>query len=59
MHAFNLDSSSLEKLLKGLLQYINYLILSVVGAEGVVKLIVRDKKNDTSNEYAVTVGETD
>ena len=26
---------------------------------GVVKLVVRDKKNDTSNEYAVVVGETD
>ena len=33
--------------------------LAVVGGEGVVKLIVRDKKNDTSNEFAVTVGETD
>ena len=24
-----------------------------------VKLVVRDKKNDTSNDYAVVVGETD
>ena len=33
--------------------------LCVVGEAGVVKLVVRDKKNDTSNEYAVVVGETD
>ena len=25
----------------------------------VVKLVVRDKKNDTSNEFAIVVGETD
>ena len=31
----------------------------VVGEAGVVKLVVRDKKNDTSNEFAVVVGETD
>jgi hypothetical protein len=24
-----------------------------------VKLVVRDKKNDTSNEYSIVVGETD
>ena len=33
--------------------------LSAVGEAGVVKLVVRDKKNDTSNEYAIVVGETD
>ena len=33
--------------------------LSVVGGEGVVKVLVRDKKNDTSNSYSVAVGETD
>ena len=33
--------------------------LAVVGENGVVKLVVRDKKNDTSNTYAVKVGETD
>ena len=26
---------------------------------GVVKLVVRDKRNDTSNEYSIVVGETD
>ena len=33
--------------------------LAVVGEAGAVKLVVRDKKNDTSNEFAVVVGETD
>jgi len=55
---FQLDSSALEKLLKAAAVY-QLPDLSVVGGAGVVKLIVRDKKNDTSNEYAVTVGETD
>jgi len=32
--------------------------LSVIGENGVVKIVVRDKKNDTSNDYAVVVGET-
>ena len=54
---FQLDSNALEKLLKAAAVY-QLPDLSVVGAEGVVKLIVRDKMNDTSNEYAVTVGET-
>ena len=31
----------------------------LLGKDGVVKLVVRDKKNDTSNEYAIEVGETD
>jgi hypothetical protein len=33
--------------------------LSVVGEAGVVKLVVRDKKNDTSNVHQEIVGETD
>ena len=33
--------------------------LSVVGSNGAVKLVVRDKKNDSSNEFAIAVGETD
>jgi hypothetical protein len=33
--------------------------LSAIGEAGVIKLVVRDKKNDTSNEYAIVVGETD
>ena len=33
--------------------------LAVKGSNGVVKLVVRDKKNDTSNDFSVIVGETD
>ncbi|MFM7858465.1 MAG: hypothetical protein ACKO96_42725, partial [Flammeovirgaceae bacterium] len=33
--------------------------LSAVGENGVIRLVVRDKKNDTSNEYSIVVGETD
>ena len=33
--------------------------LSVVGENGAVKLLVRDKNNDTSNSFAIAVGETD
>jgi hypothetical protein len=55
---FQLESSSLDKLLKAAAVY-QLPDLCVVGEAGVVKLVVRDKKNDTSNEYAVVVGETD
>ena len=55
---FQLDSASLEKLLKAAAVY-QLPDFCVVGGAGVVKLVVRDKKNDTSNEYAITVGETD
>ena len=55
---FKLDTSSLEKLLKAAAVY-QLPDFCVVGEAGVVKLVVRDKKNDTSNEYAVVVGETD
>ncbi len=55
---FHLESTSLEKLGKAAAVY-QLPDLSAVGKNGVVKLVVRDKKNDTSNEYAITVGETD
>ena len=55
---FQLDSTSLEKLLKAAAVY-QLPDFSVIGEAGVVKLVVRDKKNDTSNEFAVVVGETD
>ena len=55
---FQLESTSLEKLLKAAAIY-QLPDLSAVGEAGVVKLVVRDKKNDTSNEFAVVVGETD
>ena len=55
---FQLESTSLEKLLKAAAIY-QLPDLSAVGGAGVVKLVVRDKKNDTSNEYSIVVGETD
>ena len=55
---FQLDSSSLDKLLKAAAVY-QLPDFCVVGNAGVIKLVVRDKKNDTSNEYSIKVGETD
>ena len=55
---FQLDSIALEKVLKAAAVY-QLPDLAAVGEAGVVKLVVRDKKNDTSNEFAVVVGETD
>jgi hypothetical protein len=55
---FQLESSSLEKLVKAAAVY-QLPDLSVIGANGEITMVVRDKKNDTSNEYAVNVGETD
>ena len=55
---FQLESITLEKLLKAAAVY-QLPDLSAVGEAGVVKLVVRDKKNDTSNEFAIVVGETD
>ena len=55
---FDLSTQQLDKLLKaaGIYQLPD---LSVVGENGVVKLLVRDKKNDTSNRFSITVGETE
>ena len=55
---FILDTKELDKLLKAASVY-QLSDLSVIGEAGVVKLVVRDKKNDTSNEFSVIVGETD
>ena len=54
---FLLDTKELDKLLKAAAVY-QLPDLSVVGEAGVVKLVVRDKKNDTSNDFSVVVGET-
>jgi len=54
---FLLDTKELDKLLKAAAVY-QLPDLSVVGEVGVVKLVVRDKKNDTSNDFSVIVGET-
>tara|TARA_B100000927_G_scaffold151432_1_gene122037 strand:+ start:279 stop:971 length:693 start_codon:yes stop_codon:yes gene_type:complete len=55
---FQLESVTLEKLLKAAAVY-QLPDLSAISEAGVVKLVVRDKKNDTSNEFAIVVGETD
>ena len=55
---FQLESSALDKLLKAAAVY-QLPDLCVVGEAGAVRLVVRDKKNDTSNSYSVGVGETD
>ena len=55
---FDLSTDQLDKLLKAAAVY-QLPDLSAVGENGVVKLVVRDKKNDTSNDFAITVGETE
>ncbi len=55
---FQIESVTLDKLLKAAAVY-QLPDLSAVGKDGVIKLVVRDKKNDTSNEFAIVVGETD
>ncbi len=55
---FQLESTSLDKLVKAASVY-QLPDLSVIGENGEITMVVRDKKNDTSNEYAVNVGETD
>ena len=55
--SFELNTQQLDKLLKAAAVY-GVPDLSVIGENGVVKIVVRDKKNDTSNDYAVVVGET-
>ena len=54
---FELSTEQLNTLIKA--AAVNQLPdISAVGEAGVVKLVVRDKKNDTSNDFAVVVGET-
>ena len=56
--SFDLSTDQLDKLLKAAAVY-QLADLSVVGEAGVVKIVVKDKKNDTSNSFSITVGETD
>ena len=55
---FEVSTEQLDKLLKAAAVY-QLPDLSAVGENGVVKLVVRDKKNDTSNDFAIVVGETE
>ena len=54
---FELSTGQLDKLLKAAAIY-QLSDLSVVGGDGVVKILVRDKKNDTSNDFSIIVGDT-
>ena len=56
--AFDLTTQQLDKLLKASAVY-QLPDLSVVGENGVVKLVVSDRKNDTSNDFSIIVGETE
>ena len=56
--SFELSTDQLDKLLKAAAIY-QLPDLCVTGGAGVVKIMVRDKKNDTSNDFSVIVGETD
>lgn len=55
---FELNTQELDKLLKASSVY-QLPDISAVGEAGVVKLVVWDKKNDTSNDFSIIVGETD
>ena len=56
--AFDLNTQQLDKLLKAAAVY-QLPDLSVVGENGVVKLVVSVRKNDTSNDFSIIVGETE
>jgi hypothetical protein len=55
---FVLSTEQLAKVLKAaaVLQLPD---LSVIGSGGIVKLVARDKRNDTSNDFSIVVGESD
>jgi hypothetical protein len=55
---FELNTQQLANILKASAIY-QLPDLCVVGENGVVKLVVTDKKNDTSNDVCLIVGETD
>jgi len=54
---FELSTDQLDKLLKAAAIY-QLPDLAVVGDSNGVKIVVRDKKNETSNDFSITVGET-
>jgi len=54
---FELSTEQLDRLLKASAVY-QLPDISAVGEAGIVKLVVRDKKNETSNDFSIVVGET-
>lgn len=55
--SFVITSQQLEKLKKASSVY-QLSDISVIGEDGIVKLVVHDKKNDTSHKFDIEVGET-
>ena len=55
---FTLNEDQLTKIMKSA-SILGLPDLSVVASEGVVRLVVSDRKNDTSNEFAIVVGQND
>jgi hypothetical protein len=55
---FQLEHSQYDKIKKAAAVY-QLEDLSVIGEAGVIRLVVRDKRNATSNEYSIVVGESD
>jgi gp45 sliding clamp, C terminal len=55
---FVLQEDQLQKILKSS-SILGLPDFAAVGEAGVIKLVVSDRKNDTSNEYSIVVGETD
>ena len=55
---FQLEHSQYDKIKKAAAVY-QLEDLSAIGEAGVIRLVVRDKRNATSNEYSIIVGETD
>jgi hypothetical protein len=56
--SFELSSQQLEKLKKAASIY-QLPDVSVIGEAGVIKLVARDKKNNTSNDFSIIVGDTE
>ena len=56
--SFELTSQQLEKLKKASSVY-QLPDVSVIGEAGVIKLVARDKKNNTSNDFSIIVGDTE
>ena len=54
---FQLSTTQLDKLIKAAAVY-QVPDLSVIGEDGHIDIVIRDKKNDTSNHFSVRVGET-
>lgn len=55
---FQLEHSQLDKIKKAAAVY-QLDDFSAIGENGTIRLVVRDKKNDSSTEYSIDVGETD